>query len=89
MKNGKCPNCGSKVPVSENAHLGDILVCETCDTEVEVVSLDPVELDWPLEDMDEYEDFSEFDDDVDLFGDEEEESLDDLEEEDEDDDYDD
>ena len=90
MKNGTCPNCGSNVPVSGNAHLGDILMCETCDTEVEVVSVNPVELDWPLEGMDEYGDFSGFDGDLDLFGGQGEEDFDDLEEvEDEDDDYDD
>ena len=52
MPTGTCPEC--------DADKGDVVSCEECGTELEVVGLDPVELDIVEEDYDEDEDEDEF-----------------------------
>jgi len=54
--NGKCPMCGATVRLKSTAKKGDIIYCQACDAELEIVNTSPVELDWPLEDyVDEFE----------------------------------
>jgi lysine biosynthesis protein LysW len=74
MTDAKCPMCGATVQVSEKKKLGDIVFCDQCDAELEIVSLKPIELDWPLDDYDaEDEDgWDDEDDDDDDFDDYEE-----------------
>jgi lysine biosynthesis protein LysW len=62
---GKCPYCKEAVELKKTAKEGDLVVCKACDTELEIVSLKPVELDWPLDDYeDEDGDYAyEYDDD--------------------------
>ena len=57
---GTCPECDADVHVDTDADKGDILSCEECGTDLEVVGLDPVELDIVEEDYDEDEDADEF-----------------------------
>jgi len=40
-----CPECEEKVFVDADSEQGDIVTCEECDAELEVVGLDPIELD--------------------------------------------
>lgn len=66
--NGTCPMCGETVRLKTTNKVGDIIFCQNCDAELEVISLKPVELDWPLDDYEdemvkEYEDFDWDDDD--------------------------
>jgi alpha-aminoadipate carrier protein LysW len=69
--NGKCPYCGARVALSKSARISAIVFCDECDAELEVLSLNPVELDSPLEGDDdysysyEYEDEDDFDDNYD------------------------
>jgi len=63
--------CGAAVSVPTNVKEGDLVICDSCDAELEVVNIKPLELDWPLDDFDEeyddYEDddYDEYDDDYD------------------------
>ena len=62
MPTGTCPECDVDVHVDTDADKGDIISCEECGTDLEVVGLDPVELDIVEEadlddDLDEDEDF--------------------------------
>jgi alpha-aminoadipate carrier protein LysW len=59
MQNAECPQCGSEVSVGSQPRIGKLVECKNCGAELEVVWLDPLELDWPM--MDEDED--DFDDD--------------------------
>ena len=59
--NGVCPMCGETVRLKSTAKKGDIVFCEKCDAELEIVNLNPVELDWPLDDYND-EDFYDDDD---------------------------
>lgn len=43
--NGKCPECDADIVVEKGTELGEILVCPDCGVELEVKSLDPVQLD--------------------------------------------
>ena len=45
MPTGTCPECEADVHVETDADKGDTILCEECGTELEVVGLDPVELD--------------------------------------------
>jgi alpha-aminoadipate carrier protein LysW len=59
---GTCPDCDADVHVDTDADKGDILSCEECGTDLELVGLDPVELDIVEEDdldddLDEDEEF--------------------------------
>ncbi len=58
-----CISCQAMVDAGSHPRLGDILICPKCDARLEVIWLDPLELDWPA---DEYEDDDEdegYDDD--------------------------
>lgn len=50
MPTGICPDCEADVHVDTDADKGDVVSCEECGTELEVVGLDPVELDIVEED---------------------------------------
>jgi alpha-aminoadipate carrier protein LysW len=41
-----CPDCDGKIVINPRVQLGQKLVCPHCDAELEVISIDPVELDW-------------------------------------------
>jgi alpha-aminoadipate carrier protein LysW len=51
-----CPECEADVYVETDADKGDTLACEECGTELEVVGLDPIELDIVEEDEEEEDD---------------------------------
>ena len=50
---GTCPECEADVHVDTDADKGDSVSCDECGTELEIVGLDPVELDI-VEDDDEF-----------------------------------
>ncbi len=56
MPTGTCPECDMDVHVDTDADKGDVVSCEECGTDLEVVGLDPVELDLVEPDYDEDED---------------------------------
>jgi lysine biosynthesis protein LysW len=60
VEKAECPSCGNNVIVGSNPRLGQLFKCQSCSSELEVVSLDPVELDWPY-DEDEFDDDEELD----------------------------
>ena len=60
MPIGTCPECDADVHVDTDADKGDIVSCDECGTDLEIVGLDPVELDIVEEDYDEDEDEDEF-----------------------------
>jgi len=55
-----CPECEAEIHVEEDLDKGDSLRCIECESRLEVVGLDPVELDLVVEDADD-----DFDDDDD------------------------
>ncbi len=52
MPTGTCPECEADVHVDTDADKGEITTCDECGTELEIVGLDPVELDIAEEDED-------------------------------------
>lgn len=54
MPTGTCPECEADVHVDTDSDKGDITVCDECGSQLEVVGLDPVELDI-VEDDDDFE----------------------------------
>jgi alpha-aminoadipate carrier protein LysW len=45
MPRGTCPECDAEVQVDEDMDKGDVVECDDCGTMLEVVGLDPIELD--------------------------------------------
>ena len=52
MPTGTCPECDADVFVDADADKGDTLGCDECGTGLEIVGLDPIELDIVEEDDD-------------------------------------
>lgn len=57
MPRGICPECAAEVQVDEETDKGDLVECDDCGAQLEVVGLDPIELDLAMEE--EEEDWSE------------------------------
>lgn len=45
MPSASCPVCESRVFVEASTDMGETLVCDECESELELVGLDPFELD--------------------------------------------
>lgn len=61
MPTGTCPDCEADVHVDTDADKGETVECEECGAHLEIVGLDPVELDAvEEEDYDEDEDEDEY-----------------------------
>lgn len=58
MPTATCPECDEKVYVDADSEQGDTVSCEECGVDLEVVGLDPIELDL-------YEGKNDYDDDDD------------------------
>ena len=50
MSVAECIACGADIKFSAEPKMGLMVTCPSCDAELEVVWLDPIELDWPFED---------------------------------------
>lgn len=61
MPTAYCPICSGRVFVDASTELGEILICDECEEDLELVGLDPLELD-PAADVSEEQvpDFSVF-----------------------------
>jgi alpha-aminoadipate carrier protein LysW len=53
MPRGTCPDCEAEVQVDEDTDKGDVIECGDCGTSLEVVGLDPIELDIAVEEEEE------------------------------------
>ncbi|MFN0119363.1 MAG: hypothetical protein ACKV2V_02560 [Blastocatellia bacterium] len=53
-----CPGCDSDIHVDEEMDKGDTVVCEDCDVRLQVVGLDPIELDVADDDDDFEEEYN-------------------------------
>ena len=53
MPRGTCPECDGEVQVDEDVDKGDVVECPDCGTSLEVVGLDPIELDVAVEEEEE------------------------------------
>lgn len=52
-----CPECQAEIHVDDDVDKGEIIRCEECEAPLEVVGLDPIELDLaPEEDDEDYDD---------------------------------
>ncbi|MGI6368839.1 MAG: hypothetical protein ACOX2L_10895 [Anaerolineae bacterium] len=69
MPYAACPGCDQNIHLRRTPKLGDIVYCDNCEADLEVVNLNPLELDWPWEEdedeeEDDYQDDDEWDDDI-------------------------
>jgi len=45
MSDADCPECGAGVSLHDDLEVGEILDCSTCGAELEVIGVEPAELD--------------------------------------------
>lgn len=66
---GVCPDCNAEIRFRKSPHLGQLVTCHNCQTSLEVVRREPLELDWafqdPFDDDEEYDDYDDWDDEDD------------------------
>ncbi len=62
MPTTACPECSENVFVDAESEQGDIISCDECGTQLEIVGLDPIELDIYAD-----ENFDDFDDEDEAF----------------------
>ena len=41
---GECPVCAAEVTIAADAMAGEVLVCDDCGAELEIIKLKPIEL---------------------------------------------
>ena len=56
MPTTACPECSEDVYVDADSEQGDVISCAECGTDLEIVGLDPIELDIHEEDDDDFKD---------------------------------
>ena len=65
----RCPDCKQRIEIRPFLRVGDALVCPHCEADLEVVDLNPVELDWayipPADEDEEWDDWDDEQDDKD------------------------
>jgi len=44
-RTAKCPKCDADLSLANDCEIGEIISCDECSAELEVKSLDPIELD--------------------------------------------
>jgi alpha-aminoadipate carrier protein LysW len=71
MAKAYCPNCDAAV-IKDNPHLGVMVTCRECGTELEIISTNPFEVDFPI-DYDDEELSKDWDEDEDEEDEDEEE----------------
>ena len=42
---GECPVCAAEIELAKDAMAGELIVCDDCGAELEIIGLDPVKLD--------------------------------------------
>ena len=58
MPTTACPECSEDVYVDADSEQGDTVTCDECGTELEIVGLDPIELDIHEENADDFKEDS-------------------------------
>lgn len=47
-----CPSCGDDIKLPSHLKIGQKVTCPSCDADLEVIDLNPVELDWAYDEED-------------------------------------
>lgn len=59
----ECLSCGDDISIQGNIKIGNMITCDTCDTQLEIIELNPLMVDWPYYDDDYFdEDYADEDD---------------------------
>jgi alpha-aminoadipate carrier protein LysW len=61
----RCPDCDEIIRPRSNPRIGQKLSCSVCDAELEVVGINPLELEWAIDDDYDDDDDDDWDDDSD------------------------
>lgn len=79
----RCPECATNIRFDRQPVLHDLLTCPECGTELEVIKISPLKLDWAYDEDDDWYEDEDWDDDDDNDDDEEWEDEEDWDKEEE------
>jgi len=51
-----CPGCDEDISIAGRPILGQLVTCEHCGSQFEVISVQPLELDWAFDELEEDDD---------------------------------
>jgi lysine biosynthesis protein LysW len=71
-----CLDCDRKITLHPNQQVGDSVICSSCNSEFEIVNLDPPEIEWSYDDYEEEEE-EDWDDDEEWEDDDDDDDWDD------------
>jgi alpha-aminoadipate/glutamate carrier protein LysW len=60
-----CPGCDEDIHIPGRPTLGQLVTCEHCGSQFEVISVQPLELDWAFDELEDDEDSDDWDDEED------------------------
>ena len=61
----ECLDCGEAIYIRRNPTIGNIVTCDSCDSQFEIVELEPIMIDWPYDyEYDDDENIYDEDDDI-------------------------
>lgn len=65
MRAANCPDCDNRITLEVKPEKGMRITCPFCGADLEVIGLDPVELDWYYSELDDdgWDDYDDDDDD--------------------------
>ncbi|MBM3302563.1 MAG: hypothetical protein FJY85_21760 [Deltaproteobacteria bacterium] len=70
-----CPGCDEDIEIGSRVRLGQTIICNRCGARLEIIAVNPPELDWAFDESDDLEDES---DDLGFDEEEEDEELEEL-----------
>ncbi|HOC20724.1 MAG: hypothetical protein GYA30_09965 [Chloroflexi bacterium] len=56
MASAVCPSCGETIKVTGQVKIGRYITCPICDEMLEIIDVNPIELDWAFYDDEDNED---------------------------------
>ncbi len=56
-----CPGCDEDIHIAGRPTLGQLVTCEHCGSQFEVISVQPLELDWAFDELEEDEEDEDWD----------------------------
>ncbi|MFN2236380.1 MAG: hypothetical protein ACK2U1_19290 [Anaerolineales bacterium] len=59
----ECLACDEEVYVGKNPKIGNFVTCHHCDATFQIIDIEPVLIDWPYDEDDEFEDYEDYSDD--------------------------
>ena len=72
MKSVSCLSCDAEIKIKGKAEIGQLVICEACESEYEIIGLNPLKIDWLFIDFEDDEEGEDLYDDDEIYENEDE-----------------